>query len=324
MPTLYYKEDGDWKPLDLGNIKHGRFTANATSYSYNFEEPYPEGYNRPVVVATALGSNNEVRVTATSKKGFTVNNVGGTSPFDVMFFATQGEYSNYNPDTTSPEDLLDYFLPEVLTDEIGAQKVATYFDTNFSSMSWDHLNKLSQVGRAFPSLFTSYRGNTKTVNFGSNGGNKTCRVIDTNRESDGFFTFMATSSLTNHQMNSSSTTSGGWESCAMRSWLNSTVLNGMDAGVRNIIKSVNKKNTSGYGAATTSDKLWLLSQTETGLTSGSAEGAKYTSLPTLSSPAGYWWLRSVYNGNSFYLVGSGSLSGYGAVISYGVVPGFVI
>lgn len=322
MPTLYYKEDGDWKPLDLGNIKNGRFTANATSYSYNFPEPFAEGYNKPNVVATAYGSNDEVRITGTSRNGFTVTNASGNAPFDVMFFASQGEPLTY--DNANGEELLDYFLSQVLTDQTGAQRVADYFDSRFSTMSWDHLGKLSQVGSAFPSLFTSYQGKTKTVNFGSNGGNKTCRVIGTNRESAGFFTFMATKSLTDHQMNSSNTTSGGWENCAMRSWLNSTVLNGMDAGVRNIIKSVNKKNTSGYGAATTSDKLWLLSQTETGLTSGSAEGAKYPSLPNLSSPANTWWLRSVGDSVGFYRVYGGSLSYSGASDSIGVVPGFVI
>ena len=322
MPTLYYKEDGDWKPLDLGNIKNGRFTANATSYSYNFPEPFAEGYNKPNVVATAYGSNDEVRITGTSRNGFTVTNASGNAPFDVMFFASQGEQLTY--DNANGEELLDYFLLQVLTDQNGAQRVADYFDSRFSTMSWDHLGKLSQVGSAFPSLFTSYRGKTKTVNFGSNGGSKTCRVIDTNRESAGFFTFMATSILTNHQMNSSNTTSGGWENCAMRSWLNSTVLNGMDAGVRNIIKSVNKKNTSGYGAATTSDKLWLLSQTETGLASGSAEGAKYSSLPNLAL-GNTWWLRSVYNSYDFrYVSSGGNLGGNRASLSVGVVPGFVI
>lgn len=318
MASLYYKEDGEWKPLGVGNVISGRFTVNtANAYSCNFDEPFA---GIPRVVAMAVGTQ-DVAVTGVSENGFVVDIQSGSAPCDIMYLAAYepGPYDNY-----TGEELLDDHMDWCTTIVSAAQRVSDYFNTRWDSMSWDYISKMGQSAKAFPDTFGVYKGKTRTVNFGSNGGSVSCRVIDVGVESDGGFTFMATKSLTNHQMNSSNTTSGGWERCAMRSWLNSTVFNGMDASVRNVIKSVNKKNTSGYGAATTSDKLWLLSQTETGLTSGSAEGAKYTSLPNLSSPANGWWLRSVGSSISFCDVSGGSLNSGGASVSGGVVPGFVI
>ncbi len=118
----------------------------------------------------------------------------------------------------------------------------------------------------------------------------------------------------------------------MRSWLNGTMLNNFPAELRSVIKSVSNKNTSGYGAATTSDKLWIPSWTEVGLESGDAEGAKFSIFTSNSNrirknggSATIWWLRSVDSSTLFRFVNAdGSLCNDYASYAYGVCPCFCI
>lgn len=209
-----------------------------------------------------------------------------------------------------------------------AQKVATIHSASISSDSWATLVKVADVAAANTSLFSSFVGKKKSVSITSNGSHS-FTILKVGESGTGF-TFGCDDCIGTRQMNSSNTTSGGWESSAMRSWLSGTLLNGFPAELKSGIKAVSKKNTSGYGAATTSDKLWLFSQTEVGL--GGSEGTAYPAFNSNSarirkngSSAASWWLRSVGSSSAFSVVRSdGTLYNYGAGRSLGVVPGFCI
>lgn len=110
---------------------------------------------------------------------------------------------------------------------------------------------------------------------------------------------------TKYQMNSSSTNSGGWTSCAMRSTHLPAILALMPSEVQAGIKEVNKLTSAGSNSSTintTADKLFLLSEIEIfGSTtySKSGEGSQYayysagnSKVKNLSGSANNWWERS--------------------------------
>lgn len=328
MPSLYYQEDGEWKPLGIGEVVSGRFTVNTTNaYSCNFDEPFA---GVPRVVAMAVGTQ-DVAVTGVSESGFVVDIQSGTAPCDIMYLAAYepGPYDNY-----TGEELLDDHLDLCKTTQAAAQRVADYFNTRFTSMSWAYMSKMSEVAAAFPAAFGVYVNKTRTVDMGSYGGSTVFRVAainhDTNSSDKGAFTFIADKCIATHQMNASNTTSGGWASCAMRSWLSGTVLPAMPSDLRSVIAAVNKVNTSGYGTSPTQDKLWIPSYTEVGL--GGNEGSKYniftdnnSRIRKYNNSNQWWWLRSVDSLFSFRGVSvDGSLYDGNANFTYGVVPGFCI
>ena len=329
MPTIYYKDSKNaWQPLDIGNIKTGRFTMGSTSYSQNFDEPFAEGYNKPVVVANALGTE-DVHVTATSRNGFTVNSNAAS---EVMYFAAQGEILTYK--NANGAELLQFYFDECKSDRSGAQRVATYFVNRVPSASWTQLSQISQLAAIFPSLFSGFVNKTKTVNMGSYG-NTTFRIAGVNHDTmpshRGSLTFIADQCIEAHQMHPSAIAGGGWASCAMRTWLSSTVLPAMPSDLRAVIVSVNKVNTPGYGASPTQDTLWIPSCAEVGL--GGNEGSKYEIFTNNSSrirrfkgSASYWWLRSVEGVYDYFhiVLSNGTLDHHNAISAYGVVPGFCI
>lgn len=331
MPSIYYKDsNNDWVLLDLGSVQKGVFTATTSNYSYNFEEAYT-GYI-PIVVANALGSQ-EVKVTSVSPTGFIIQVEENAVPCDIMFFAARGE-AIPTFEEANGKQLLDYYLEQSKASSDAAQRIASYFNSSFGTMSWADMSKMSEVAANFPSTFSGYVNKTRTVNMGSYGGSTVFRVAainhDTNSSDKGAFTFIADKCIATHQMNTSSTTSGGWANCAMRSWLSGTVLPAMPADLRAVIATVNKVNTSGYGTSPTQDKLWIPSYTEVGL--GGNEGSKYGIFTDNSSRIRkhnnsntYWWLRSVYSSYYFRFVDTdGSLRYNNATNTYGVVPGFCI
>lgn len=67
-------------------------------------------------------------------------------------------------------------------------------------------------------------------------------------------------------MNSTATTSGGWESCARRKWCNEVFFNALPDGLKPMVKTVKKYSGVGNGSAsgiqTTQDKVFLLSEIE--------------------------------------------------------------
>lgn len=135
-------------------------------------------------------------------------------------------------------------------------------------------------------------------------------------------------------MNSSNTNSGGWTSCARRTWCNNVYYNALPTTIKNAVKSVNKLTSAGSQSSTintTSDNIFLLSEIEIfGSTtySVSGEGIQYSYYKTSSNRIKqvngsnyYWWERSPYSGDSagFWGVtsGGGAYCG-GASDAYGL------
>lgn len=127
----------------------------------------------------------------------------------------------------------------------------------------------------------------------------------------------------NMQMNSSRTTSGGWQNCLMRSTNLPKIEAAMPEELRSRLKTIKKKTnmtSSGSTLTETNDKLALLSYTEvfgddqapnssnTPWCKGEGEWYQwYKSHNTnadriinqASGSAGGWWLRSVYSSTNF-------------------------
>lgn len=127
---------------------------------------------------------------------------------------------------------------------------------------------------------------------------------------------------------------GGWEKSEMRAYLNDTIKPQIPALVRAAIKPVTKThpayNTNQVSfTQTTTDEVWLPSYNEMfGSSSLYYPLFQNTNANRIKKKAGvtsasWWWLRSAYDGNSFYGVGSyGTSTSNGAYISYGVALGF--
>lgn len=145
------------------------------------------------------------------------------------------------------------------------------------------------------------------------------------------------------QMNSTNTNSGSFAGSAMYSWLSGTIYPNLPAELKDAIKAVNKKTSSGGGSSairTDPMYLWLFSEIEvfgTTTYSYAGEGQQYPYFATaaerikrLSNGAGaasYWWERSPLRGNSASFCGvatSGSANADGATRSHGVCFGFCI
>ena len=118
-------------------------------------------------------------------------------------------------------------------------------------------------------------------------------------------------------MNSSATNSGGWKSCARRTWCNNVYYNALPSAWKSIVKTVNKKSGTGGGSSsgteTTQDKIFLASEIEIfGSTtySVSGEGTQYQyyknatanryKMPkwNSSSVSHIYWERSPSSGNT--------------------------
>ena len=145
-------------------------------------------------------------------------------------------------------------------------------------------------------------------------------------------------------MNSSHTNSGGWTSCARRTWCNNIYYAALPSTIKSAVKSVNKLTSAGSQSSTintTSDKVFLLSEIEIfgSITySFSGEGTQYTyyktqsnryKMPKWNSSRGsqYWWERSPYRSGSggFCRVGvDGYVDRDSAGNAYGLAPCFCI
>lgn len=114
------------------------------------------------------------------------------------------------------------------------------------------------------------------------------------------------------RMNEDSTNEGGYELSEMRGFLNDELYNALPVALQSIIKPVYKISDGGSNnktLVTTTDKCWLASYDEVGLTSGSnnlaGQGELYSAIfssnkdsrkkyVTDDTASGGWWLRSSY------------------------------
>lgn len=150
------------------------------------------------------------------------------------------------------------------------------------------------------------------------------------------FTFQSEDIIALYNMNSSSTTAGGWASCAMRTFLSNTILAGFPSNVKAAIApaKINYHAQKGEAVSTCTDSLWLPSYMEAyGGTSCDTTGTKfplYTSnsvrVKNYNGTAKAWWTRSVYDTLCFVHIASQGQGGWGdnATYQYGVAPCFCI
>lgn len=128
-----------------------------------------------------------------------------------------------------------------------------------------------------------------------------------------------------------------WASCTMRSWLNSTYLNMLDADIRSLIGTTKYYYTPGNGSwsvTTRSDAVFLLSATELGQsqswfnTEGSALPIASTlKIAYLNGSANTQWTRSPSTGgtsSAIYLISSGSVGRVNCTVAYGSRPAFTL
>ena len=220
-----------------------------------------------------------------------------------------------------------------------------YPRTNFDSISdsWAEIITAANDG-SYTSKYSI--GDTKSLDFGSEGVHKMQIIaFDEDDLADGsgkaHITFICKDLLpTTHNMNSTNTTTGGYEASAMRTYLSGTILPKLPAEVQAAIKEVSKvQSTYENGAIvkdgqTTTEKLWIPSDHEVGLgTSHETTGAVYSSIFSSatkrikykSGSVDYWWLRSTDGSTSFrYVLSNGNCSGVSTSSKFGVAPGFCI
>lgn len=185
-------------------------------------------------------------------------------------------------------------------------------------------------------------GDTKAISVGEQLVYMQIAAIDGDELADNSgnakITWLAKNFYTTHNMNSSSTTTGGWPATAMRSYLESDVLTALPQAVQAAIKAV-KKTYYDYASTSTltsNDRIWIPSTREicfTGSNLKENSGVQYSGLFTndnsrikynMTSGSAYgWWLRSANGSSGFYYVYSnGSYGNSGANFAGGVVFGF--
>ena len=147
------------------------------------------------------------------------------------------------------------------------------------------------------------------------------------------------SSYESGYMNSSSTNSGGWESCARRTWCNSVFRNAIPPVIRGIFKQFKNVTANGSSSSvtTSTDYFALPSEKEvfgsTTYANSSAESSnsqfeyyKTSSnrvKASLDGVAHFWWERSPYSGNSYSFCGvydNGNAYYSSAGNDYGIAP----
>lgn len=215
----------------------------------------------------------------------------------------------------------------------------SFLKDNFADNDWSAIIAACHSG-SVPSTWVV--GNSKTMTI--NGASYQVDIIGKNHDT---YTAGGKAPLTfqlhdcyadTKVMNSSSTNSGGWTSCAMRSTHLPAILALMPTEIQNGIREVNKLTSAGSQSATintTADKLFLLSEVEIfGSTSYSAagEGTQYdyykagnSKVKNRNGSAAYWWERSPSGSGSTrfcYVNSSGSASDAGASNARGVAFGF--
>lgn len=154
---------------------------------------------------------------------------------------------------------------------------------------------------------------------------------------------------TRYRMNSSNTNAGGWNESEMRTTTMQTLLGQLPSDLQAVIKSVDKKASSGNAPTTittSSDKLFLFSEVEIDGTTSSgyaSEGEQYEYWKTVKDgtvaadrikylsngggSASHWWLRSPHVSTSSgfrVFVSRGSVNSIIASSAYGVSFGFCV
>ena len=235
---------------------------------------------------------------------------------------------------------------------------------SFGNDSWETIVN-NVKNNKIPSYYTV--GSTKEVDMGTLGthtlriANKStlteCSTTGFSQTACGFVLEFA-DIITTHRMNSTNTNVGGWPASAMRTYVNTDILNALPTELKNGITDTivvsGHGSTAGETNFTSTDKLYLLSthevwddvdgNTSSGIdsldtaynntrqldyyaglnvTTSSYSGAK----KQLNGSNSWWWLRSPRSDDTitFRIVApSGACGNTGAMGTYGVSPAFRI
>lgn len=245
-----------------------------------------------------------------------------------------------------------YNLNVTLSDnEVKTVQIKTPVALTFANATWEQIAQVSESGNASSHFAV---GDEKTIQL-STGEAITLVILGFNHDDftsggkAGMSIGMKNLLATTYRMNTTKTNAGGWDESEMRTTTMQTLLGQLPSDLQAVIKSVNKKATSG-GLQTTiktsSDKLFLFSEVEIDGTTSSGyadEGEQYEYWKTvkdgtlkgdrikyLSNGSGSaldWWLRSpaVNTRNSFRYIGiTGILSSFDANYACGMSFGFCV
>ena len=232
----------------------------------------------------------------------------------------------------------------------GVLGIEEYKKPDFATDSWETI--IANVKAGYGSEYTV--GSTKEVNLGTTYGTHTLRVANTSTPSEcgteGFsqtacgFVLEFVDIITEHNMNDTKTSVGGWPATSMRTFVNNDIYNSLPSDLKNgIIDTVVVSNhgPSDSSDFTSTDKLYLLASKDIygpakdltrqldyykkeGVTTASNESK---SIKMYNSTASDWWLRTTISnlGGGFFYVKSDGSSGAGVASStYGVSPAFRI
>ena len=207
-------------------------------------------------------------------------------------------------------------------------EIPVTYAASFAENDWGVIANACQKNEV-PSTWNV--GDEKSMTMTINGVEQTISVRIIGKNHDTYanggtapLTFMTTTTVATHKMNSTNTNEGGWDGSEMYKYLNdetddsiTSLLESMDADVRKAIKPVKKKTNIGGadagGTATTTresaDKLFLLSCIEVDSTMAEQtnvladEGSTYSYFTDansrkLTGASSAWWLRSPRNFSS--------------------------
>ena len=218
--------------------------------------------------------------------------------------------------------------------------IADYPLSDFSTVSDSWSTIIANANYA-----TDYSvGDIKLVDFGTFGQHyfELVAMDEDTKASGGTarMTWLNKNFLTTHVMNTTATTTGGYDASNMKSWITSDVLPQLQSEIRNALVPVTKISGTYENSAvvvngqSTTESLWIPSEYEMfGTTTYENTGARYSKFDSnakrikydSNGSASYWWLRSAYSGTNFrYVSYNGYAYYYIAGSANGVVLGFCI
>ena len=237
----------------------------------------------------------------------------------------------------------------------GVLGIEEYKAPDFATDSWEAIIAKVKAGNG-----SEYAvGSTKEVDLGTTYGTHTLRVANTSTPSEcsttGFsqtacgFVLEFADIITNHKMNDTDTSVGGWPATTMRTFVNNDIYNAIPSEIKNAI--IDTTVVSGHGSTngeknfTSTDKLYLLAPKEIytdwansydtakvltrtldyytaqGVTTSNKSGA----IKKNGTSTTYWWLRAANSRktNRFLcVISDGNWSNSATNYTIGVAPAF--
>ena len=306
----------------FNNAKKDIFLTEAKTIYKEVARKYLTESMKGNSIDTISNSSNKLDTETDLTYNITLNSDGKINHFQVGNddYCISGSYSNMN-------DLTIDKIIESKCEEIGPK--------SFSTDSWDVIVTAARKGKTY-----KYNvGDTKTIELDGYGthilriANKStpskCNTAGFSQTACGFVIEFA-DIITNHVMNDTSTSVGGWPASSMYTFVNNDIYNALPAELKNAI--IDTTVVSGHGPEdtenfTSTDKLYLLapreiwyyaSDTAYDLTRqldyyknlGVSGGANSEVIKKNGTSASWWWLRAADSNNS---------DAFSAASTYGVL-----